>query len=103
MTDDRVDSQHPVSLMEYREHSSPLSRVLFFLTPPPLGAHGGLDRSPFSVPVGGQIHRLTSHQYQHWVRVNIGTPTIQNSLNDLDNHDSVVTHLESDILECEAK
>ena len=24
-------------------------------------------------------------------------------LNDLDNHDGVVTHLESDILECEAK
>ena len=29
--------------------------------------------------------------------------TIQKSLNDLDNHDGVVTHLEPDILECEIK
>ena len=29
--------------------------------------------------------------------------TIQKSLNDLDNHDGVVTHLEPDILECEVK
>ena len=29
--------------------------------------------------------------------------TIQKSLNDLDNHDGVVTHLELDILECEVK
>ena len=29
--------------------------------------------------------------------------TIQNRLNDPDNHHSVVTHLESDILECEVK
>ena len=29
--------------------------------------------------------------------------TIQKDLNDLDNHDGVITHLESDILECEAK
>ena len=27
--------------------------------------------------------------------------TIQKSLNDLDNHDGVITHLEPDILECE--
>ena len=29
--------------------------------------------------------------------------TIQKGLNDLDNHDAVVTHLEPDILECEVK
>ena len=29
--------------------------------------------------------------------------TIQKSLNDWDNHDDVVTHLEPDILECEVK
>ena len=29
--------------------------------------------------------------------------TIQESLNDLDNHDGVVTHLEPDILDCEVK
>ena len=29
--------------------------------------------------------------------------TIQKSLNDLDNHEGVVTHLKSDILECEVK
>ena len=29
--------------------------------------------------------------------------TIQKDLNDLDDHDSVVTHLEPDILECEVK
>ena len=29
--------------------------------------------------------------------------TIQNGLNDLDNHSGVVTHLEPDILECEVK
>ena len=29
--------------------------------------------------------------------------TIQNGLNDPDNHDGVVTHLEPDILECEVK
>ena len=29
--------------------------------------------------------------------------TIQKGLNDLDNHDGVVTHLEPDILECEVK
>ena len=27
----------------------------------------------------------------------------QNDLNDLDNHDGVVTHLEPDILDCEVK
>ena len=27
----------------------------------------------------------------------------KNDLNDLDNHDGVITHLEPDILECEAK
>ena len=29
--------------------------------------------------------------------------TIQKGLNDLDNHDGVITHLEPDILECELK
>ena len=29
--------------------------------------------------------------------------TVQKSLNDLDNHDGVVTHLEPAILECEVK
>ena len=29
--------------------------------------------------------------------------TIQKDLNDLDNHDGVVTHLNSDILDCEVK
>ena len=29
--------------------------------------------------------------------------TIQKGLNDLDNHDGVVTHLEPDILDCEVK
>ena len=29
--------------------------------------------------------------------------TIQKFLNDLDNHDGVITHLEPDILECEVK
>ena len=29
--------------------------------------------------------------------------TIQKDLNDLDNHDGVVTHLKSDILDCEVK
>ena len=29
--------------------------------------------------------------------------TIQKYLNDLDNHDGVITHLESDILQCEVK
>ena len=29
--------------------------------------------------------------------------TVQKSLNDLDNHDGVVTNLEPDILECEVK
>ena len=29
--------------------------------------------------------------------------TIQKSLNDLDNHDGVITHLETDILQCEVK
>ena len=29
--------------------------------------------------------------------------TIQKSLNDLDNHDGVITFLEPDILECEVK
>ena len=29
--------------------------------------------------------------------------TIQKYLNDTDNHDSVITHLEPDILECEVK
>ena len=29
--------------------------------------------------------------------------TIQKYLNDPDNHDSVITHLEPDILECEVK
>ena len=29
--------------------------------------------------------------------------TIQKCLNDPDNHDGVITHLESDILECEVK
>ena len=29
--------------------------------------------------------------------------TVQKSLNDPDNHDGVVTHLEPDILECEVK
>ena len=29
--------------------------------------------------------------------------TVQKDLNDTDNHDSVITHLESDILECEVK
>ena len=29
--------------------------------------------------------------------------TVQKGLNDLDNHDGVVTHLESDILECKVK
>ena len=31
------------------------------------------------------------------------TELYKKDLNDLDNHDGVVTHLESDILECEAK
>ena len=29
--------------------------------------------------------------------------TVQKDLNDLDNHNDVLTHLESDILECEVK
>ena len=29
--------------------------------------------------------------------------TVQKILNDADNHDGVITHLESDILECDAK
>ena len=29
--------------------------------------------------------------------------TVQKDLHDLDNHDSVITHLEPDILECEVK
>ena len=29
--------------------------------------------------------------------------TLQKSLNDLDNHDGVITHLEPDILECEVR
>ena len=29
--------------------------------------------------------------------------TVQRDLNDLDNHDGVITHLEPDILECEVK
>ena len=33
----------------------------------------------------------------------IHTTTIQKSLNDPDNHDGVITHLESGILECEIK
>ena len=35
--------------------------------------------------------------------VRIHRRTIQNGLNDPDNHDGVVTHLEPDILECEVK
>ena len=35
------------------------------------------------------------------VRIHRGT--IQKGLNDPDNHDGVITHLESDILECEVK
>ena len=33
----------------------------------------------------------------------INRRTIQKGLNDLDNHDSVITHLEPDILKCEIK
>ena len=33
----------------------------------------------------------------------INKRTIQKGLNDLDNHDSMITHLESDILKCEVK
>ena len=104
MIGDRLDSQHPVSLMEYWGHSSPLSRDLFFLTPPLLRACGGLNRSPFFVPVGesdpqddlSSIPALGQGQYG-------GPPTKQKSLHGLDNRDSVVTHLESDILEWEDK
>ena len=35
--------------------------------------------------------------------VTIRRRTIEKSLNDLDNHDGVMTHLEPDILECEVK
>ena len=33
----------------------------------------------------------------------INRRTIQKGLNDLDNHDSMITHLEPDILECDVK
>ena len=38
----------------------------------------------------------------HWV-IQYGRGINRTLLNDLDNHDAVITHLEPDILECEAK
>ena len=38
----------------------------------------------------------------HWV-IQYGRGINRTLLNDLDNHDAVITHLEPDILECEVK
>ena len=104
MIDDRVDSQHPVSLMEYWGHSSPLSRDLFFLTPSPLRCSWGTRQVSSLCPCGGSDPQADLLSIPALGQGQYGDPNYtKKSLNDLDNHDSVVTHLESDILAYEAK